>query len=66
MLQQVLAVDLLNPTPQAEARKHKLKVRLRCISFMAVMLREGIVCDEIGEEVGREERRGGLRVCVRA
>lgn len=25
---QVLAVDLLNPTPQAEARKHKLKVRL--------------------------------------
>ena len=24
---QVLAVDLLNPTPQAEARKHKLKVR---------------------------------------
>jgi hypothetical protein len=23
---QVLAVDLLNPTPQAEARKHKLKV----------------------------------------
>ncbi|KAK5164318.1 40S ribosomal protein S27 [Saxophila tyrrhenica] len=23
--QQVLAVDLLNPTPQAEARKHKLK-----------------------------------------
>ena len=25
---QVLAVDLLNPTPAAEARKHKLKVRL--------------------------------------
>ena len=25
---QVLAVDLLNPTPQSEARKHKLKVRL--------------------------------------
>ena len=24
---QVLAVDLLNPTPAAEARKHKLKVR---------------------------------------
>lgn len=24
---QVLAVDLLNPTPQSEARKHKLKVR---------------------------------------
>ncbi|WEW57556.1 40S ribosomal protein S27 [Emydomyces testavorans] len=24
--QQVLAVDLLNPTPQAEARKHKLKM----------------------------------------
>lgn len=23
---QVLAVDLLNPTPAAEARKHKLKV----------------------------------------
>ena len=23
---QVLAIDLLNPTPQAEARKHKLKV----------------------------------------
>lgn len=23
---QVLAVDLLNPSPQAEARKHKLKV----------------------------------------
>lgn len=23
---QVLAVDLLNPTPQAEGRKHKLKV----------------------------------------
>lgn len=22
-----LAVDLLNPTPQAEARKHKLKVK---------------------------------------
>ncbi len=27
--QQVLAVDLLNPTPQAEARKYKLKVGLR-------------------------------------
>lgn len=26
-LLQVLAVDLLNPAPQAEARKHKLKVR---------------------------------------
>ena len=26
---QVLAIDLLNPTPQAEARKHKLKVRHR-------------------------------------
>jgi hypothetical protein len=25
-MSQVLAVDLLNPTPQAEARKHKLKV----------------------------------------
>lgn len=24
---QVLAVDLLNPNPQTEARKHKLKVR---------------------------------------
>ena len=24
---QVLAVDLLNPAPAAEARKHKLKVR---------------------------------------
>ena len=37
MLQQVLAVDLLNPTPQAEARKHKLKVRLIYISYMAVI-----------------------------
>ena len=27
MRSQVLAVDLLNPTPQAEARKHKLKVQ---------------------------------------
>ena len=26
---QVLAVDLLNPTPQAEVRKHKLKVCIR-------------------------------------
>lgn len=25
----VLAVDLLNPTPAAEARKHKLKVSLQ-------------------------------------
>ena len=25
--EQVLAVDLLNPSPAAEARKHKLKVR---------------------------------------
>lgn len=25
--EKVLAVDLLNPTPAAEARKHKLKVR---------------------------------------
>lgn len=25
---QVLAVDLLNPSPAAEAKKHKLKVRL--------------------------------------
>jgi len=28
---QVLAVDLLNPAPQAEARKHKLKV---CQTFI--------------------------------
>lgn len=29
---QVLAVDLLNPSPAAEAKKHKLKVRLQtCI-----------------------------------
>jgi hypothetical protein len=27
---QVLAVDLLNPSPAAEAKKHKLKVRISC------------------------------------
>lgn len=27
VISQVLAEDLLNPTPAAEARKHKLKVR---------------------------------------
>ena len=27
VLSKVLAVDLLNPSPTAEARKHKLKVR---------------------------------------
>lgn len=26
-ISQVLAIDLLNPAPQAEAKKHKLKVR---------------------------------------
>ena len=45
---QVLAVDLLNPSPAAEARKHKLKVLafprlLSSLSFSSLLFRTMLV-----------------------